>query len=639
MYKKYLIVALLGFMVITAISFIQEKNSYEENYVKQISLFENQQAILVNLIKDKDLSSPQNIGMMKEEIFLARAKMKALDFWFRYLEPISYKKINGPLPVEWETEVFEKFEKPYKREAAGLTLALLYLEEPDSKKDSLLRLIELSRTASKLYSKDSITSELETYHHFFLCNRLFLLNLSAIYTTGFECPDTTKIIPELQMMLSEVATIYTTFNESFPETVLSMEYLRLYGNALKFVSNQSPIYSTFDHFTFLKEYVNPLFSLNQQFILQYKVVSKSNVDYSLNKKSSSIFSKTLYNAQNSKGVFIRVKDEEVLAEINAIGKLLFYDPILSGNNLRSCASCHKPTEYFTDTSKLRSLQFNKKDFLDRNTPSLINANYNHLLMLDGKHISLQNQTKDVISTAIEMGSKEKEVVEKVLSCKEYKRAFDKFLKYTPQEKEITIDHITSAITLYYTKFSNYSAPFDEAMNNRIQVEPVVKEGFNLFMSKAQCATCHFVPQFNGVKPPYTNSEFEVIGVPASDNPKKLSADKGRYNINPAEETLNAFRTGSIRNAEFTSPYMHNGSFKTLHQVVNFYNEGGGVGKGFDVPNQTLTADSLKLTKVEIDKIVLFVKSLNERIPFEKPPLELPMSKDKKLNTRKVGGEY
>ncbi|RZJ86580.1 MAG: cytochrome C peroxidase, partial [Chryseobacterium sp.] len=154
----------------------------------------------------------------------------------------------------------------------------------------------------------------------------------------------------------------------------------------------------------------------------------------------------------------------------------------------------------------------------------------------------------------------------------------KLLKFTPEEKNISLSHIVSAITFYYADFSNYYSPFDDAMNVNGSLPADARVGFNLFMSKAQCATCHFVPHFNGVKPPYISSEFEVLGVPADTNFSRLSDDKGRYNVNPATETMNAFRTGSIRNSEHTGPYMHNGVFKTLTQVIDFYDAGGGVGK-------------------------------------------------------------
>jgi cytochrome c peroxidase len=192
---------------------------------------------------------------------------------------------------------------------------------------------------------------------------------------------------------------------------------------------------------------------------------------------------------------------------------------------------------------------------------------------------------------IEMNGGGEELVKKVMSCKQYKDAFKKFLRYTPEEREVTLSHIVSAITYYYADFSSYSAPFDDAINNKETIEADVKKGFNIFMTKAQCGTCHFLPLFNGVKPPYIGSEFEVIGVPEDSAYHKLSEDKGRYNVNPAPETMNAFRTGTIRNATHTAPYMHNGVFQTLNQVIDFYDAGGGVGKKLVVNNQTLASDS------------------------------------------------
>jgi cytochrome c peroxidase len=541
--------------------------------------------------------------------------------------------------VEWETEVFEKFEKPYKREGAGLTLAELYLEEQTVKKDSLIQLITASVAASATYSADSITKNLQNFSTFYLCNRLYLLNLAAIYTTGFECPDTSAVIPELSSMMMSVENIYSTYNQSFSNTALTDHYLSLYKQAIEFVNEQPQQYSSFDHFTFISNYVNPLFSINQQLIRQYKVASGSSVDYSLNKSATSIFSKQLYNGQNGKGIFLRVKDEAALAQLNETGKLLFYDPLLSGNNQRSCISCHKSTEYFTDTSVTTSLKYNRVEFLARNTPSLINANYNHLLMLDGKHISLQNQLTDVITSHDELNCNQEQLLQKILSCPDYKKRFKFLLQYTPQETEISFDHVLSALTFYYTKFSNYNAPFDDAINKQYSINDDVKKGFNLFMSKAQCATCHFVPQFNGVKPPYVGSEFEVLGVPKDTGYAGLSKDMGRYLVNPATETRNAFRTGSIRNADHTKPYMHNGIFNSLQQVIDFYDAGGGAGKGLTVPNQTLSSDSLHLTPLEKKELLLFISSLNEKIQFDDAPLSLPASTDKKLNKRKVGGNY
>jgi len=152
---------------------------------------------------------------------------------------------------------------PYKREGAGLTLAALYLEEKNIEKDTLLNLIQASINATEIFAADSITKELKIYQSFYLCNRLFLLNLSAIYTTGFECPDTARIIPELRLILDGVDRIYTAFNKSFPERPLTGHYLTLYKKLLAFVNMQSLNYSEFDNFIFIKEFINPLFAINQ----------------------------------------------------------------------------------------------------------------------------------------------------------------------------------------------------------------------------------------------------------------------------------------------------------------------------------------------------------------------------------------
>lgn len=641
MSKKFTFIVLLVTVVICCFSFRNSSTSevYTATYQQSLGDLRYRLKALMDTIQHSNLDNEADVARIQKGIELARLEMKGTDFWFRYLEPLAYKKINGPLPVEWETEVFEKFEKPYKRECAGLTLAALYLDEEQPLKDSVVALVKAALDATDVFAADSITDQLQSYHHFYLCNRLHILNLAAIYTTGFECPNTERVIPELYAMMTDVQVIYQAYNKSYPDKALSDEYMALYTQAADFVSNQPADNSEFDHFTFIKDYINPLYLLNQKLINKHRVVSKSMVDYALNKNEVTIFNKALYQGQNSKGLFSRVRDEKDLAEIDKLGKMLFYDPILSGNNMRSCASCHKPTEMFTDTTLATAFSFDHQKFLPRNTPSLLNAEFNHLLMADGKHYTMQHQAKDVISNPLEMACDEKEVMQKILSCKDYKKGFESLLKYTPQEPEISFEHIVSAITFYYAKFSKYYAPFDAAINDGQPLEASAKHGFNLFMSKAQCATCHFVPQFNGVKPPYIGSEFEVLGVPKDTNYRELSVDKGRYDVNPAHETGSAFRTGTVRNAAYTRPYMHNGVFATLEQVVDFYDAGGGAGHGLMLENQTLSADSLKLTPIEKKDLISFIHTLNENVIIETPPVKLPRSSISALNKRKVGGVY
>lgn len=637
MKKTVLLFILLAFISVFAFR-SNPASTYRSVYNQKLNAFSDEQQKLYSLIAKNDPSDSSAHRQILTGIETARRKLKAIDFWLRYLDPVIYRSINGPLPVEWETEVFEKYEQPHRREGAGLINAENYLNSDDVKKDSLLSLIQLSIKAEDTFRADSTTVNLNTHNSFYLCNRLYLLNLASLYTTGFECPDKERIIPELQNMLQDVTDIYAAYNETFAAFPLTENYLSLYNKAISFVKSQQKDFTKFDHFTFIKDYINPLFAINQQLIVQYHVYTKSYVDFTLNNSTLSIFDKSLFFAQSTKGIYRRVTDPQVLAEIDSIGKLLFYDPILSGNNQRSCVSCHKSTEFFTDTAFSTSFQFNHEERLPRNTPTLLNSIHYHLLHLDGKILTLQEQAHTVITNPIELGSKE-DVLKKILSCNTYKKAFKKFLSFTPQETEITFEHIASALTMYYGKFSEYYSPFDEAFNNSQQLNNDAISGFNLYMSKAQCATCHFVPTFSGMKPPYVENEFEVIGVPADVNYKALSTDKGRFEKNPAPETLHAFRTSTLRNTANTKPYMHNGVFKTLEEVVDFYEGGGGAGHYLNIPNQTLSADSLHLTAAEKKQLIAFIKSLTEKVIFDTPPQRLPVSSNKELNKRIVGGEY
>src|SRR6187402_2274897 len=142
MRKKYLIALVFAFTIFVSVSFNgNESDQYVSTYREKLARFKNKQSLLLKTIQESNLKSSPDVEKIKEEIALVRREMKGMDIWLRYMEPLSYKKINGPLPVEWETEVFEKFEKPYRREGAGLTLAALYLDEPGAEKDSLISIV------------------------------------------------------------------------------------------------------------------------------------------------------------------------------------------------------------------------------------------------------------------------------------------------------------------------------------------------------------------------------------------------------------------------------------------------------------------------------------------------------------------
>lgn len=643
--KKIFISLILLCAVIFLASFhSKEENKYRQYYLSGLDNLISEQKNVLNNLKEGNFYSDVGQQTIKKNIESARLKLKSIDFWLRYLHPAPYRKINGQLPVEWEVD--EKYERPQRRLGAGLSLVQqriatgIFAGAGAYSTHELVNLMTVSIDSMEVYKADSVINILNKPDHFFFANRLFLLNLTSIYTTGFECPDADRIIPELLSMMKDVKKIYEVFDESFPKNKIRKDYLTLYDKAIQFVISQPTINEKFDHFIFIRDFINPLFTINREMILENKAVSHNLFDLYYNNNAKSIFSKPFFEAQSTKGVYWTINDEKILNEIKQTGKLLFYDPIISGNLKRSCASCHKPTEYFTDTTIKTSLKFDGINSLSRNTPSLVNVVYNHLLMLDGRHNTLLIQGKDVTTHKEEMSSNNYEIVTRVLSCNEYSKAFTKFAALTSQKK-ISIEHILSAVIFYYSGFSYNESPFDEAINNKKTLATEETKGFNIFMSKARCGTCHYAPEFNGVKPPFIDNEFEVLGTPADKETTLLSSDNGRYGVFPerADEMLFAFRTPTIRNSEHTKPYFHNGVFNTLKEVIDFYDAGGGRGHGLNVATQTLPPDSLRLTDDEKKEIISFINSTTEKIKFENPPANLPLSSDAELNKRIVGGEY
>ena len=155
-----------------------------------------------------------------------------------------------------------------------------------------------------------------------------------------------------------------------------------------------------------------------------------------------------------------------------------------------------------------------------------------------------------------------------------------------------------------------------------------KLGFNLYMGKALCATCHFVPLTNGTVPPFfTQHEKEVIGVPETVANASLDDDLGFYwrHNQELEVHRGMFKTPTVRNAEVTAPYMHNGVYQTLEQVVDFYNKGGGGGLGFDLPHQTLPFDNLELSAEEEKALVAFMKTLTDTAVEETESETMPIA--------------
>jgi cytochrome c peroxidase len=195
-------------------------------------------------------------------------------------------------------------------------------------------------------------------------------------------------------------------------------------------------------------------------------------------------------------------------------------------------------------------------------------------------------------------------------------AFSRALHGKP-EASITPASIRMAIAAYVRSLTALNSPFDRALRgDTLAMNAQQRFGFNLFMGKGRCATCHFLPFFNSTAPPlFAHSEGEIIGVP--DRPvtrgARLDADSGQGRVDRLAVHLFAFKVPTLRNITLTAPYMHNGVYPTLDQVVDFYDRGGGEGIGAKVPGQTLPDSRLNLTVEEKRALVAFMGALTDTV--------------------------
>jgi cytochrome c peroxidase len=291
---------------------------------------------------------------------------------------------------------------------------------------------------------------------------------------------------------------------------------------------------------------------------------------------------------------------------------LFFDKQLSTDNKRSCATCHDPAKAFTD-GLARSIAIDGHTVLPRNAPTLWNASLQRNLFLDNRSFSLEDQVMAVLNNASEMHGSAQYAAENIITQKGYDTLYAK--AYPVAEKTAAAQNICNAIACYERTLVALNSKFDKHMRGQTALNKNEIAGFNLFMGKAKCGTCHFMPLFSGAKPPrYYYTETEVIGVPATNTtPAKLDKDEGRFIVTGFPLHKYAFKTSSLRNIALTAPYMHNGVFKTLEQVVDFYNNGGGKGLKIAPKNQTLPFEKLQLSVVEKHDIIAFLRTLTDTL--------------------------
>ncbi|PSL48929.1 cytochrome c peroxidase [Chitinophaga niastensis] len=557
----------------------------------------------------------------------ARQEYKHIEFLTEYLNPEMAKVINGPATPEVEEE--DNVNTVIPPEGFQMIEGVLF---PACRiKDSvMLRKLTSGLVASFTQTISISRNRLLSDSTVFKALRKELLRLSVLGLAGYDAPFSGHAI-------EEAAAVWSCFNditEIYKERLIKaapVDYGRIKGlidSGSAYLKNNHD-FDSFDRMHFLTVYANPLSGA------LLHVAQKSGIDLSdsygpVKASAGSVFDKDAFTPD----FYTSDVEEHSSKEKELLGRYLFFDPALSGNGKRACASCHQPGKAFAD-SFMKSPAINGRSVIHRNTVTMLNAALQPALFYDGRVTYLEDQITDVLSNADEMHGS---IAKSIVMLRNSKAYMELFSKAFPQSRDpLTPYHLQNVIASYIRSLISLNAPFDRYMRgDHTQMNSEEVNGFNLYMGKAKCGTCHFAPLFNGALPPnFTKTEVEVIGVPQAAGSRKIDSDKGRYTLHPVAPYLYAFRTPTLRNVALTAPYMHNGIYYTLEEVLDFYNNSGGIGVGIALSNQTLPAERLNLTAEEKKNIISFLRKLTDTAAAHRLPDALPALDNEKGKPRMV----
>lgn len=286
------------------------------------------------------------------------------------------------------------------------------------------------------------------------------------------------------------------------------------------------------------------------------------------------------------------EDQEINTK-EELGSSLFFDNILSKDKTLNCSSCHRPEYAFADTSAF-SVGIGGK-LTARNSPGLTNLSGRTHFFWDGRASSLEEQAIGPITSPDEMGLSIEEAVDRLNKDKKYAEAFAKVYK-SPATK----DNLLKSLAAFQRTLETNNSAYDRYINGDDNaLSESAARGRLLFIGKANCNNCHSGEDF-------TADRFKNIGLY---NGKNLS-DAGRYTITKDSTVIGEFKIPGLRNVALTAPYMHNGQFKTLKDVVQYYNNPSAI--VHDGINRDLSLDKpLNLSEQDMDDIVEFLKALTD----------------------------
>jgi cytochrome c peroxidase len=300
-------------------------------------------------------------------------------------------------------------------------------------------------------------------------------------------------------------------------------------------------------------------------------------------------------------------DNRITADSIALGRKLFYDVRLSRDNSISCASCHSPTVNFTDGQPLARGVSGQLG--TRNTPTVLNAVYNSFQFWDGRAANLEKQVGGPIADPREMNLPHEVCIAKLNDDQAYRAEFAQV--FGPGQ--ITMDKVEKAVAGFERTLLSGNSPFDRYQygGDRTALNDAAIRGLAIFTDKnrGNCATCHTIGEGFAL---FTDGKFHNLG--AGMNSSGELTDLGRYLQTGLEADRGTFRTPSLRNVAKTAPYMHDGSLKTLKDVVEFY-----VGGGNSNPQMDPEIKPLKLSVRDRSDLVIFLESLTGELPANTGP--------------------
>jgi cytochrome c peroxidase len=443
-------------------------------------------------------------------------------------------------------------------------------------------------------------------HHFYELIQHEVIRIAVLGITGFDSPVAFNSINEAHASLEGIEEFYSLYVQINNQKV-NTSLINAIHKANKYINDHNN-FDNFDRLVFIKHYLMPI---STQLELEFKEVIKNNPLVNTPKVFNGTLSDLMQGKRLNADAFSPYEESKSTPEKSKLGGYLFNNTELSRSNKVSCATCHDKNLSFTDGKKVSSLNIHKNS-ANRNSPTLYYSAFQKFFFYDMRSQDLENQIESVMQNPDEFNLSPEEIKNKLQTKKEIVALFKKAY---PKSKEITSYEIRNSIASYVRSLMPFKAKVDNFFNDKDTLTISEKNGFNLFAGKAKCATCHFIPLYNGTAPPwFNNSESEVIGVPEKINWEHAVVDKdlGRYKFNQLEQLKYSFKTPSIRNSEKTAPYMHNGVFNTLEDVIKFYELGGGNGIGMQLEYQTLPFDNLKLTKEEKRDLINFLNTLTDK---------------------------